>query len=219
MRVKERMSETLFTVLVIFLFVLFLPIVLLIVLSKLLATPYDYLKYKRSLYQKDFPHRYTWLKEVHTDNEAYTAIKENDLPIKYVRLYEDYDMPGRFLYKDVLLWFYPSLFFSEDKKQWLYWQGNEDEEEYEASEDADDANAGDTDDCGTVEDLKEFLLTELSDSGKTPPCRRIVFFYERKRTLREYGKEALEIMRTLDDFIIYEKGELAKVIKDFIENN
>ena len=39
MRVKERMSETLFTVLVIFLFVLFLPIVLLIVLSKLLATP------------------------------------------------------------------------------------------------------------------------------------------------------------------------------------
>ena len=33
------------------------------------------------------------------------------------------------------------------------------------------------------------------------------------------GRYTREEMRELDDFIIYEKGELAKVIKDFIENN
>ena len=45
---------------------------------------------------------------------------------------------------------------------------------------------------------------------------RIVFFYSRKDVLRDYKEEGLNTMHELDDFIIYEKGELAQVIKAFI---
>ena len=221
MKIKEQISEKSAFVLVVAIFILFLLFFLLYLLFKILSTPLDYIKYKRSCYQKDFPHKYTWLREPHSDNEAYTAIKENHLPIEYIRLFEDYDMPGRFVYKDTLLWFYSSVFFDKDKKQWLWWPGdkNTEEEVQEPRENEAELDTENTDDCLSVEDLKSFILDEFNNSVNTQECQRVVFFYERKKIERAYGKEALEIMRSLDDFIVYEKGELAKAIKNFTDNN
>ena len=46
----------------------------------------------------------------------------------------------------------------------------------------------------------------------------MVFFCQRKRVEKDYEEGGLERMRQLDDFVIYEKGELAKAIRDFIED-
>ena len=77
-----------------------------------------------------------------------------------------------------------------------------------------------TNDYLSVEDLKEFLLVEFNNSSvSSHECHRVVLFYERQKVERNYGKEALGIMRGLDDFIIYEKGELPMATKDFVNNN
>ena len=226
MKIKDCVGEKLSLVLVVFIFVIFLPLFFGYLLFILLSTPFDYVRYKRSRYQKDFPHKYTWLREPHLDHEAYTAINGNGLPVDYIRLYEDYDMPGRFIYKDTLLWFYPSIFFDKDKKQWLWWPGDASAEEESESDERNESDKSDedimdddnTDDCLSVEALKEFLLDELNNGVPTHQCRRVVFFYKRKKVERQYGKEALEIMRGLDDFIVYEKGELETAIKEFIDH-
>ena len=96
--------------------IIFLPFFLLYLLFKLLSTPFDYIKYKKSRYQKDFPHKYTWLREPHIDNAPYTAIKENELPVEYIKWSEDYDIGGYFVYKDILLDFTEPFFFDEEKK-------------------------------------------------------------------------------------------------------
>ena len=219
MKLKDSIAEKLLVVFCIVAFIIFLPFFLLYLIFKVLYTPFDYIKYKRSRYQKDFPHKYTWLREPHVDNEAYTTIKESGLPIEYVRLFQDYDLPGRFVYKDTLLWFYPSVFFNKDKKQWLWWPGDKtaEEESQKCEEDEDDLEIENMDDCLSVEELKSFILDEMNNGVPTHKCRRVVFFYEGKKVEREYGKEALEFMGELDDFIIYEKGELAKAIKEFID--
>ena len=219
-KIKDQIVEKITLVLVVAIFIIFLPFFLLYLIFKALSTPYDYMRYRKSLYQKDFPHKYTWLREPHVDNEAYTAIKENDLPIEYVRLFEDYDLPGRFVYKDTLLWFYPSMFFDKDKKQWLWWPGYKNEEEspsYSCEED--DTWCDNTDDCLSIDELKSFIIGEFNNSIKAQECRRVVFLLERKEIERQYGKEAVKIMGELDDFIIYEKGKLANAIKKFIDNN
>ena len=71
----------------------------------------------------------------------------------------------------------------------------------------------------TVEETKELILDGFRNSVPERECHRIVFFYSRKDVLRDYKEEGLNTMRELDDFIIYEKGELAKVIKEFIDSN
>ena len=67
-----------------------------------------------------------------------------------------------------------------------------------------------------VDNILKFMYT---DNAPNRECNRIVFFCSRRNAERDYKEEGLNAMRELDDFIIYEKGELAKVIKDFIENN
>ena len=224
MKIKERIEETLLVVFCIVLFIISLPFLLLYLLFKLLCTPFDYIKYKRSCYQQDFPQKYTWLKEPHRDNEPYTAIKENELPVEYIKWSEEYDFCGYFVYKDILLDFTEPFFFDEEKKLFLCMPNatDEDEESYddEIGDPVDEgAHEDNTDECLTVEGTKELILGLFHDNVPHRHCSRVVFFYSRKRVQRDYKEDGLNAMRELDDFIIYEKGELAKVIKDFVDNN
>ena len=183
---------------------------------KFFATPFDYIKYKRSRYQKDFPHRYSWLKEPHMDNAPYTAIKENNLPVEYIKWSEDYDIGGFFVYKDILLDFTEPLFFDEEGKVFLLLSNEKEAVEITDDETSEEENS---DKSLTVAETKELVLGLFRDNAPNRECNRIVFFYSRRNAKRDYKEEGLNVMRELDDFIIYEKGELAKVIKDFIENN
>ena len=223
MKIKDSIAEKLLVVFCIVAFIIFLPFFLLYLLFKLLSTPFDYIKYKKSRYQKDFPHKYTWLREPHIDNAPYTAIKENELPVEYIKWSEVYDIGGYFVYKDILLDFTEPFFFDEEKKLFLCLPDSKDAEEvsYDESDDSQDTELKETnaDECLTVDGMKELILGLFRDNAPNRECNRIVFFCSRRNAERDYKEEGLNAMRELDDFIIYEKGELAKVIKDFIENN
>ena len=227
MKTKERITEGLLFVLLVVIFIIALPFLLVYLLFKLLATPFDYITYKHSRYQQDFPQKYKWLREPHIDNEAYTAIRESDLPVAYIKWREDYELNGTFLYKDIVLDFTEPFFFDKKKALWLFWPGGKDDEEVseddeEASEDAesealvDDEN---TDDCLTVEGMQDFLLDELRSNLAGVACNRVVFFYQRKKAEKNYGAQAVELLQSRDDFIVYEKGELARAIQKFVAHN
>ncbi len=224
MKAKENISANLALTFCIFVFILFLipflPFFLLFLLFKILATPFDYIKYKRSCYQQDFPHKYKWANEPHTDNVPYTAIKKNNLPVEYIKWHEDYDMLGYFVYQDTMLVFHEPLFFDEKKGLWLWWPGEKEEEPTtEESENEESYDADNTDDCLSVEDLKEFLLDDFRNHVSGRECKKVVFFYSRKKVEKIDGKIALEKMRELDDFIIYKNGQLAEAIQKMIDTH
>ena len=213
---KEKLSAAAAALLVIGVLLLLSPFILLYFLFKVFITPYDYYKHKKNRYQKDFPKRYSWLKGPHPDSLPYGAIKEAELPIDYIKWSEAYELLGYFVYKDILLVFHEPLFFDKTRGLWLWWQRSEDEEELVDEEDEDEES---TEDCGSVEDLREFLLNDFHDriAGKT--SRRVVFFYEKKRLKKRYESGALEAMQALDDFVIYDKGALSEAVKTFVEEN
>ena len=211
---KIKKSENI--IIFLFIIIIVLPIALIYMVFKFFATPFDYIKYKRSRYQKDFPHRYSWLKEPHMDNAPYTAIKENELPVEYIKWSEDYDIGGYFVYKDILFDFTEPFFFDEEGKVFLLLSNEKEAVEITDDETSEEENS---DKSLTVAEIKELVLDGFHNSVPGRECHRIVFFYSCKNVLRDYKEEGLNVMRELDDFIIYEKGELAKVIKDFIENN
>ena len=200
----------------IFVFIIVLPIALLYLLFKLFATPFDYIKYKRSRYQQDYPHKYSWLSEPHVDNDAYTAIKENDLPIEYIKWSEEYNLCGYFVYKDILIDFTEPFFFDEEKKIFLRLPDVKQSEETAVGGTSEDDNS---DKCLSVEETKKLILGQFHDNVSGRECHRIIFFYSRKDVERDYKEEGLSVMSELDDFIIYEKGKLANAIKNFIDNN
>ena len=220
-QMKTKKSEDI--IIFIFIIIIVLPIALIYLLFKLLATPFDYIKYKHSRYQRDFPHKYSWLSEPHFDNGAYTAIKENNLPIEYIKWSEDYDIGGYFVYKDILLDFTEPFFFLEEKKLFFCLPDSKDAEEvsYDESDDSQNTELDEdnTDQCLTVDGMKELILGQFHYNVPNRECKRIVFFCSRKNAERDYKEEGLNVMRDLDGFIIYEKGELAKVIKEFIDSN
>lgn len=209
---KIKRSENI--IIFIFIIIFVLPVALIYLLFKLLATPFDYIKYKRSRYQRDFPHKYSWLSMPHFDNDAYTAIKENNLPVEYIKWSNDYDLCGYFVYKDILLDFTEPFFFDEERKVFLSLQDEDESEENVDNETPTDEN---NDKCLTVEETKELILDNFRNNVPWCECHKIVFFYSHKNVLRDYNEEGLNAMRELDGFIIYEKGELAGVIKDFID--
>lgn len=223
MKIKVSVAEKILPLFCIVAFIIFLPFFLLYLLFKLLWTPFGYIKYKKSWYQKDFPHKYTWLREPHTDNAPYAAIKENALPVEYIKWSEDYNLSGYFVYKDILLDFTEPFFFDEEKKLFLCLPDSKDAEEvsYDESDDSQNTKLDEdnTDQCLTVDGMKELILGQFHYNVPNRECKRIVFFCSRKNAERDYKEEGLNVMRGLDDFIIYEKGELAKVIKKFIDSN
>lgn len=210
---KNKKSENI--IIFIFIIIIVLPIALIYLLFKFFATPFDYVKYKRSRYQRDFPHKYSWLIEPHFDNDVYTAIKENNLPVEYIKWSEDYNLCGYFVYKDILLDFIEPFFFDKEEKQYfcladVTYTNKLEDESYEED------NGGKR---LTVEDAKTFILDGFHSNVPGRECHRIVFFYSRQGVELDDKEEGLNVMRSLDDFIIYEKGDLTKVIKEFIDSN
>lgn len=191
MKTKKRITEGLLIVLFAVMFIIALPFLLVYLLFKLLATPFDYIKYTRSRYQRDFPRKYKWLREPHIDNEAYTAIKEADLPVAYIKWREDYELHGTFLYKDVVLDFTEPFFFDKKKALWLFSPEEEDAEEVteeaEREEPVEDEN---TDDCSDrPKACRSFLLEELRSNrtGKGVSIAARYFFISGKNAEKNYG--------------------------------
>ena len=216
LKIKESFEKLFAFLIIAVILIICLPPLILFFLYKFIMTPFDYLKYKRSLYQIDFPKKYTWLATPHADNEAYTAIKEGSLPVEYIKREGEYDLNGYFIYKDVLLVFVEPFFFDTKRGLWLIWPGNECAED---ADDFDEDSLENTEDCLTAEDGKRYIIESFLAEVPKRECNRAVLFYSRKRTVKSSGSEGLEAMRGLEDFLIYEKGELGRAIGRFIDEN
>ncbi len=96
------------------LFVVFLPLILLVLVLMLLYLPEDYAEYKRSHYYKDLRIKYHFLGGSSKEVVLYNVIKEHDLPIEHIR-YEDIDY---FRYRDTLLLYYTSPVFDGEQNIW-----------------------------------------------------------------------------------------------------
>lgn len=203
----------------IIIFVLFLPFFLLYLLIKLLLTPIGYLNYKSSRYQKDFPHKYSWLRDPHIDNDAYTAVKEKELPIEYIKWSEDYDVSGYFVYKDILLDFGEPFFFDEEKGVFLCLPSAREEDNGQTEESTNEDEGGNADACLTVEGTRELILDGFKARFPEKECNRVLFFYSQKSAEKLYKEEGVAAMRSLDGFIIYKKNELLDTLEEFVANN
>ena len=200
-----------------FLIIIFLPICLLLFIGAILYTPIDFIKFKRSTYQKDFPRKYKWLCGRHTDNGIYTTIKENNLPVTFLKFYEDYELSGDFVYKDIVLNFSQPFFYDEKKEEWLFWPHNENENE--VSDDEDTEAVDNTDDCLNEEESRAYILEQFGERYPDMNCTKIVFFYEYKFVKDVYGKTALEKMQQNNSFVIYRKRELKEALQKYILEN
>ena len=210
MRLKERIGNFFSALLAWMLVIMMIPVMFLVLLWEIIYTPIGYIKFKNSRYQKDYPQKFTWLSKPHKDNEVYTIIKENELEIEYFKFRDDYEMPGFFLYKDTLLDFGEPFFYDDKKELWLCWLG--DEAENVSDEDTEFMDEENTDDCMTVDAIREIMVDEFCKNYPDRECKKVIFFYQRKNVERNYGIGAVETMENLEDFVLYEKGDLANAI-------
>ena len=214
MKLKNVISNITLNAILYSLLIIFLPFLLLGLVVYILYTPIDYIKFKRSAYQKDFPRKYKWLCGRHVDNRIYTIIKENDLPISYLRSYDDYELAGNFLCKDIALEFSQPFFFDDKKEEWLFWPHTDTRNETEDTEDAEFED--NTDSCMTEEESREYILGQFKEQYPNVACTQMVFFYENKFVKSVYGDLALKKMQQNDSFILYQKGKLKEAIQEFI---
>ena len=212
MTAKEKLGDVATTLLVWVVIALCIPLMLLVLLGQFLLTPITYIRFKKSRYQKDFPRKFSLFCGVHPDNEVYTAVKENELPVEYVKWGEDYDLHGYFVSGDILLNFTEPFFYDEKKQAWLFWPGEEEREPMVMDEEADEDN---TDDCVGVEAAKEIMLQQFAADVAGRACRRVAVFNERQKTERIYGKAQAEALKSAG-CILYERGALVQAIREVV---
>jgi hypothetical protein len=177
--------------------------------------PFNYYRYRHSQYQKDFPHKFNFLDPFHIDNIPYSIIKENELPIQYIKWSKEYDMYGYFIYKDILLDFTEPFFFDPETNTFKF----NPEEEVEENEDDNNQDNGNVENCLSVEETKAFVLNDFHKNIPEWECKQVVFLYSQERLEKTHGKIALEKMSGSNDFIVYKKGTLLQVLKEFIDTH
>ena len=219
MKIKYRISEGIVCVIFTVVLLLMIPLLLLWLLWELIYTPVGYIKFKRSLHQKDFPRKYQWMRRPHVDNDVYTVIKEHGLPIAYFKCPEDDELPGYFLYQDMFFCFSEPFFFDKQRELWLFWPHSRDENDEEHEEPFDSDEAENTEDCLTVEQTKAYCIEELRARIPDCICNDVVFFYQSKATEKLYGAAAVEQMRAMEGFVLYKKGELQEALTAYIEQH
>ena len=209
-------SQLLAGICLIFIFAILIPVGLFLLIFKLITMPFNYYKYKHSQYQKDFPHKFNFLDPFHIDNVPYSIIKENELPIKYIKWSEEYDMYGYFIYKDILLDFTEPFFFDPETNNFTF---NPEEEVEEKMEDDNNQDIDDAQNCLSVEETKAFVLNDFHNNIQECECKQVVFFYSQGRLEKAHGKIALEKMSELNDFIVYKKDTLYQVLREFVDTH
>ena len=195
-------SQLLAGIALIFTFAILIPIGLFLLIFKFITMPFNYFKYRHSQYQKDFPHKFNFLDPLHIDNIPYSIIKENELPIQYIKWSKEYDMYGYFIYKDILLDFTEPFFFDPETNTFTF-NPEEDNDDVEKSL--------------SVEETKAFVLNDFHQNIQECECKQVVFLYSQEKLEKEHGKMAVEKMGELNDFIVYKKDNLHQVLKEFVE--
>lgn len=209
-------SQLLAGICLIFILAILIPVGLFFLIFKFITMPFNYYKYRHSQYQKDFPHKFNFLDPFHVDNIPYSIIKENELPVEYIKWSKEYDMYGYFIYKDILLDFTEPFFFDSETSTFTF---NPEEEAEEKTEDDNNQDIDDVENCLSVEETKVFVLNDFYNNIQKRECKQVVFFYSQEKLEKAHGKFALEKMSDLSDFIIYKKDTLLQVLKEFVDTH
>lgn len=208
-------SQLLAGISLIFILAILIPVGLFLLIFKFITMPFNYYKYRHSQYQKDFPHKFDFLDPFHIDDVPYSIIKENELPIQYVKWSKEYHMYGYFIYRDILLYFTEPFFFDPETNTFKF----NPEEEVEENEDDNNQDNGNVENCLSVEETKAFVLNDFHKNIPECECKQVVFLYSQERLEKTHGKIALEKMSGSNDFIVYKKGTLLQVLKEFIDTH
>ncbi len=96
-----------------------LVIMLLVGIGFLIYLPFDYIKYKCSLYYKHEHKKYTLFAGLSVYFKIYNIILKNDLPIKYYKLNYDSLSQGRFIYDKILVVPDVVLEYDEAREDWV----------------------------------------------------------------------------------------------------
>ena len=212
MKIKEALERIFWYLCITVVVIISLPLLRLYLIFKLITMPFDYMKYKKSLYQRDFPQKYKWLSTPHADNDVYTIIKENNLPVEYIKWCDYYEVRGYFVYKNILLCFDEPIIF--DKNKGVCFDLDEDvNDKFECEADSDSYEDN------TIEGIKALMLDDFHKNVPGRECDQILFFYSRKTVEKFYKKGSSYKMRALDGFVIYEKSELLEVLKEIIDTH
>lgn len=216
-------SQLLAAICLIFTFAILFPVALfcliLFFISKFITMPFNYYKYRHSQYQKDFPHKFNFLDTFHIDDIPYSIIKENELPIQYIKWSKEYDMRGYFIYKDILLDFSEPFFFNPETNTFAFnpEEEVEEDEEGEESENNNNQDMEDVEKCLSVEETKAFILNDFNNNIQQYECKQVVFLYSQEKLKKSHGGIALQKINELNDFIVYNKDTLHQVLKEFID--
>ena len=209
-------SQLLAGIVLIFIFAILIPVGLFLLIFKFITMPFNYYKYRNSHYQKDFPHKFNFLDPFHIDHIPYSIIKENELPIQYIKWSKEYHLYGYFIYKDILLDFTEPFFFDPETNTFTF---NPEEEVAEAKEDDNNQDIDDVENCLSVEETKAFVLNEFHNSVKQYECKQVIFLYSQEKLKKAHGEIALKKMGELNDFIVYKKDNLHQVLKEFVKKH
>ena len=209
-------SQLLAGIVLIFTFAILIPVGLFLLIFKFITMPFNYYKYRNSHYQKDFPHKFNFLDPFHIDHIPYSIIKENELPIQYIKWSKEYHLYGYFIYKDILLDFTEPFFFDPETNTFTF---NPEEEVEEKNEDDNNQDIDDVENCLSVEETKAFVLNEFHNSVKQYECKQVIFLYSQEKLKKAHGEIALKKMGELNDFIVYKKDNLHQVLKEFVEKH
>lgn len=94
------------------------PLDAVVLLGMVIATPYDYFKYKMSRYYKDTKEKYRWF--CFTGVQLYETVKKEQLPIDFYRCYPSGGPgDGYYLYKDTLIYTGGLVEFDEPGNKWV----------------------------------------------------------------------------------------------------
>ena len=184
---------------------------------KLVIFPYDYFRCKRSAFEKDFPHKFSFMDSLHVDNSVYSIVKQDSLPIEYLKNQKEYQLPGYFVYKKILLVFDMQFFF--DESLGIFWDFDKKDDHKDHSMDIEDEDYDSENEDTTVDGTKAFILEAFQKDHQEYQCDKVKFFYSKADIKRCYPDSSIENMLRHDDFVIYEKGTLREAIKRFVEMN
>ncbi|MBP3375905.1 MAG: hypothetical protein J6L83_04000 [Clostridia bacterium] len=148
----------------ILLFIILLPILLLCLAGLLIYTPFDYVKYKKSRYYKDFGRKYRWLFSNSNCFMIYNSVMENGLPIEYVEERESNFGQGYFFYRDVLIIYDDVPVFDEKESCWTVSREGEEDNKYINISDAIQGDVEEFNSCFTDVSLSRgVILCDLSE--------------------------------------------------------
>ncbi len=205
------MKERLYTLAVLILFIILLPLILVMALSQLIIDlilyPFRYAKYKKSYYYHDFQEKF--FIELYTSNaySIYNAIKASNLPLVATPYRENGKIRDiLYTYHDTLLCISPLWFvdYDKEKEKW------ECEVAIEENEEGEDTEAVDFN-----EYIAKQIESEVPLLPDIPPTSRMVILLRKDHI----SDKSLPYAEASERFLIYDKKNIVEVLEKFISEH